>query len=323
MSVFKDLNHANIDLSEFEEKPLSRLEEKRILKQAKKKISPKGQKKWLNSIIAAAVIGLSLTVTIQTGVLASIPFIGEAIEKYISTNEKTDYSSYKTAIGETAENHLGKLTLNEVMMDDKQLFLSATFEPAKSVDFDYKTQIFPSVRINGQDYTDFTGAQSIELTKSMYTIYNDIELNESVNTQNLQIEISYDTWKHRTTIEQPWTFEVEMSQAQLLKDKEIFEINKTITLSTGDKITIEKVVSTPISTTVYYDLSQSESEDIKFIIRSEGGDEYLYSSAFTSNSSGDVSYVRFFGVDMTEERHYLVPQDFEDKLLYDKLIPIN
>jgi hypothetical protein len=325
MSIFKDLNDVKLDLSEFEEVPLSKHEQKRILKKVKKEISlRKSKKKWLGvGIASVAVCVLSLSLTIDKGTIASMPFVGGVIEKYINSNENLDYSTYKTAIGETAENKLGKLTLNEVMMDDRQLFLSATFEPAEHVDFDYQTYITPKVKINGKVYTVTTGGQSVELNNKMFMIYNDIDLEHPIKTENVQIEISYDTWNFDTKIEQPWTFNVKVSQAKLLEEKKVFEINKTITLNNGENVTIQKVVTTPISTTVYYDLSQSKSENVYFKIQSKDGILKPYSSAFTSNNLGDVSFVRFYGLKFEQTKYFLVAYDSKGHQLSKVSIPIN
>lgn len=325
MSIFKDLNDVKLDLSEFEEVPLSKQAQKRILKKVKKKISLREPKqKWLGvGLASVAVCVLSLSLTIDKGTIASMPFVGGVIEKYINSDENLDYSAYKTAIGETAENELGKLTLNEVMMDDRQLFLSATFEPADHVDFDYQTHITPKVKINGKMYTVTTGGQSVELNNNMFMIYNDIDLEHPIKTENVQIEISYDTWNFDTKIEQPWTFNVTVSQAKLLEEKKVFEINKTITLNNGENVTIQKVVTTPISTTVYYDLSQSKSEDIYFKIQSKDGKLEPYSSAFTSNQLGDVSFVRFYGLKFEQTKYFLVAYDSKGHQLSKASIPIN
>jgi hypothetical protein len=323
MSIFKDLNDVRLDLSEFEEVSLSIHEQKRILKKVNKEISlRKPKKKWLGLGIASVCV-LSLSLTIDKGTIASMPFVGGVIEKYINSNENLDYSTYKTAIGETAENELGKLTLNEVMMDDRKLFLSATFQPAEHVDFDYQTYITPKVKINGKVYTVTTGGQSVELNNKMFMIYNDIDLEHPIKTENVQIEISYDTWNFDTKIEQSWTFNVKVSQAKLLEEKKVFEINKTITLNNGENVTIQKVVTTPVSTTVYYDLSQSKSENVYFKIQSEDGILKPYSSAFTSNKLGDVSFVRFYGLKFDQTKYFLVAYDSKGNQLSKVSIPIN
>jgi hypothetical protein len=332
MSIFKELNDVKLDLSEFEEIPLSEYEQKRILKDVHKQIKPKKQKKkWLGvSVAVVAACLLSVTLTIDKGIIANMPIVGEPIEKYINQNENLNYSSYKTAIGETAENSRGKLTLNEVLLDNQRILLSATFEPAEGVKFDYQTYIQPTVKVNGQEYTVTTGGQSIELNNSMFTIYNDVDLSEGIATEEVNIEISYDTWRYHLddeeVIEQPWTFDVQVSQENLLAEKKVFEMNETITLNNGEVVTIGKVVTTPISTTVYYDLSQSKSEGIIFDIQSEDGvqsayEEYPMTSS-RSNELGYVSEVRFDGLTLGDTKYFLIALNSNDELLSSP-IPIN
>jgi hypothetical protein len=322
MSIYKELNDVTVDLSEFEEHELTKLEKKRILKRVKKGISPRRhQGKWLTAAIGAAAVMLSIVIIIDKDTVADMPFIGEEIEKYINANENLDYSSYKTAIGSTAENELGKLTLNEVMVDDQQIFLSSTFEPAHDVDFNYQTTITPKMKINGEDYTVTTGGQSIELNNRMFTIFNDIELSEAIDTEKVEIEISYDRWEFDTAIEEPWTFIVEVNQSQLMQEKKAFEMQKQLTMNTGDIITIEKVVTTPISTTVYYDLSQSSSEDIHFKILSKDG-VVEYNSSMNSNKPGDLSYTRFNGFTLEGQGYSLMIFNSDNEELIDQAVPV-
>ncbi|WP_417900214.1 DUF4179 domain-containing protein [Bacillus haimaensis] len=326
MNIYKELNDVKLDISEIEEIPLPISERKRIIKDVHQKIIPnQRKKKWVMAgiaVVAACVIGAT-TITMDRGTIASMPFVAEPIEKYINELQPSDYSSFKTVIGETAENGIGKLTLNEVMMDDQHLFLSATFLPAENVDFDYQSNIFPTVKINGQDYTVTTGAQSIELNNSMFTIYNDIDLSQAFETEELNIEISYDKWEFDTVIEQPWTYDVNISQKHLLEQKKVFALNKEVTLNNGEVVTIDKIVSTPISTTIYYDLSKSASENIYFSIQTEDGLlKENGGSSFVSNEQGEVSTIRINGLTLKDEKYYLVAHDMDQVLLSD-LIPIN
>ena len=191
MSIYNELNDVKIDLNEFDEKELSQMDKKRILKRVKQDISTRvSRKKWLAIGLGVAAVMLSMVFTIDKGTVADMPFIGEKIEKYINANEDLNYTSYKTAIGSTAENELGKLTLNEVMIDDQRIYLSSTFEPAEKVEFDYQSALFPRVKINGEDSTHTSGAQTIEMNNRMFTIYNDIELNQSIETEKVEIEIT-------------------------------------------------------------------------------------------------------------------------------------
>ncbi|MFD2444069.1 DUF4179 domain-containing protein [Bacillus sp. CGMCC 1.16607] len=329
MSIFNDLNDVKLDLSEFNDLPLSEYEQKRILKKVRNKIQPKKQKKkWLG--VGAAVVAtctLSLALTIDKGTIANMLFVSEPIEKYINQIDTPDYASYKTAIGETKENSLGKFTLNEVMIDHKKILFSATFEPVEGVKFDYQTFIKPTVKVNGKEYTVTTGGEAIKLNESMYTIYSDVVLSEEINTKEVDIDISYGTIRYHLEdeqiIEQPWSFDETVTQVNLLAEKKVFELNKTITLNNGEIVTINKVVTTPISTAIYYDLSQSTSEDIYFHIQTEEDKPKEYPmEAFTSNERGDASIIRFNGLNIKGGKFFLVAQNSDHENLSSP-IPIN
>ncbi|HGH7173110.1 TPA: DUF4179 domain-containing protein [Bacillus wiedmannii] len=322
MSIYKELNDIQLDITEFEEIPLTKLEEKQWGKRVKNKLRKNKQsKKWFG-VAAACMLMVSITVPLGQSSLANTPFIAGLIEKYLDEQQPRDYSPYKTAIGKTAENKYGKLTLNEVLVDDNKLLISSTFEPAKGVKFDYQTYLIPQVRINGREFSSTKDAQSVEVNDSMYTIYSGVELSEISQTDELQIEITYDTFNRDTVIEQPWIFDIEVSQAQLLKEKQTFDLNETIVLSDGNKVTVKKIVSTPISTTIYYDVTQSANEDVYFKIESESGKTYMFKEGLVSNKEGDISYSRFDGINVSVGKYSLVPYSGKENKVIGPSIPI-
>ncbi|CEG28807.1 DUF4179 domain-containing protein [Bacillus sp. B-jedd] len=310
MAIYNELNDVKIDLSEFEETQLSKLEKKKVLKRVKRDISPKRPgRKWRTISACAAVAMLGIILTVDKGTVANMPFIGEKIEKHMNENKQLDYSSYKTEIGSTAENGLGKLTLNEVIVDDQRIILSSTFEPASNVDADYQTAITPTVKVNGQDATEITGGQTIELNNEMFTVFNDIELGKEIATEDVEIEIRYERW-NRTAIDQPWAFKVKVNQSQMLKERKVIELNKQLTLSNDETIMLQKVVTTPMSTTVYYDLTRSSREDIRVSIHSQKGAVAEHGSSFQSTDTGDISYTRF-NESLKSGEYFLMVHDSE------------
>ena len=83
------------------------------------------------------------------------------------------------------------------------------------------------------------------------------------------------------------------------------------------------MVTTPISTTVYYDLSKSTSEDIRLNILSVDDQLETFSFAFTSNDIGDVSFTWFNGFKWKDTQYYLVAYNSEGEQLTQIPIPIN
>ena len=116
MSLYKELNEVKVDLTEFEEIPLTKLEQKRLKKVVLQKQTMKRKFRWLPAV-AALLIGTSAVFLINNQTIANMPFVAGLIEQYNTSDKEADYSNYKTIIGESTENELGRLTLNEVVVD--------------------------------------------------------------------------------------------------------------------------------------------------------------------------------------------------------------
>ncbi|XEC95102.1 DUF5643 domain-containing protein [Paenibacillus tarimensis] len=103
-------------------------------------------------------------------------------------------------------------------------------------------------------------------------------------------------------IEEPWVFDVTVPTNNL----EQVHLNKAVTLDSGEKITIEKVIVTPISTIIYYDAAQAK-EAFYFKIVSAGGTEWPPHRSYVSNDIGNRSYSRHAPIHLEKETYFLVP----------------
>ncbi|WP_106769191.1 DUF4179 domain-containing protein [Paenibacillus faecalis] len=327
MSIYKKLNDMQIDVSQYEEAQLTELEQKRWENRVKtklRKLKKRKSKKWITGTVAASVLAIGLTVPFGGVSLAKVPFVGGLIEQFIDQNKPLDYSTYKTAIGETAENKYGKITLNEVLVDADRLLISSTFEPAKGVSFNYRTHLFPKVLINGQDLTVTRGTQSIKVDDDTYTIYGDIKFSELPTEGPLHMKISYDTLSKTgqgdVAMEDPWVFDIKTSTDQIMKDTKTVQIDKTITLHNGEKVKLNKIVSSPVSTVLYYDLAEgAENTHVKLVTAS--GEE-LGASVSYARDHGETSYGRFDPIDLENGKYSLVPIN-SDREEVGPPIPIN
>lgn len=308
MSIYKDLNEINIDLEQYEEHNLTNFEkkksEKRILKKIRKQ-KPTHMKKYLG-VTAAIILATGISVSPGGVSIANMPFVSGLIEDYIGSKENMDYTTYKTAIGTTAENEYGKMTLNEVLIDGGRLLISSTFEPTEGINFDYQMHPMPKVLINGQNLTSTTGGQSIEINNSMFTIYNDIELTEIPIGETIRFHIEYDHLDFELPMDHPWIFDIEVPTEQLAAASKTITFNQEIQIGNGQSIRLEKMIVTPISTVLYYDWPE-KANHIAFKIVSESGNEILPNSIAITP---EESYNRYTSIDLQSEKFYLVP--FED-----------
>ncbi|MFJ8461456.1 DUF4179 domain-containing protein [Lysinibacillus xylanilyticus] len=227
---------------------------------------------------------------------------------YFLFNKELNFEAYKTVVGKTTENKLGRLTLNEIIIDDNQILLNATFKPVKDVNFDDQIYLFPQVFVNGKEFTVRNGGQSIAQSDKIFTIYSSVKLSELPKDKILNLDIRYNDWNGEKKIDEPWEFQVEASQKQLQEDRKTFTVAKKVKLLDGQEITIEKVISTPISTTIYFHSENSLlNEAIHFKIQSASGESWDFNTAYPLNEDYTKWGVRLDTVYLTEKGYELIP----------------
>lgn len=231
---------------------------------------------------------------------------------YLWWDKDVDFAAYKTEVGKTANNKLGRLTLNEVIIDDNQILLNATFEPVKEFTPDHQVYFFPQILVNGQDYMVRNGGQSIAKSANVYTVYNSIKMDDFPTDEQLELVIRYKDWNVETPIDKPWEFQIEASQEQLLEDRQVFSIGKKVKHVDHQEITIDRVVSTPISTTIYFHSEKSIVNDtLHFKIQSKAGQSWSFEAPYPLNKEQTKWGSRVDALYLTEGNYKLIPVDID------------
>ena len=227
---------------------------------------------------------------------------------YFLFKKELNFEAYKTVIDKTTENSLGRLTLNEVIIDDNQILLNATFKPVKGLNFDYQIFFFPQVLVNGKEFTVRNGGQTIQQSDKTYTIYSSVKLSELPDDKIINLDIRYNDWNSEKKIDVPWEFQVEASQEHLQEDRKVFPVEKKVKLLDGQEITIEEVVSTPISTTIYFHSKKSLlNEALHFKIQSATGESWPFNEAYPLNEEYTKWGVRLDALYLTGKSYELIP----------------
>ncbi|MFJ7888565.1 DUF4179 domain-containing protein [Lysinibacillus xylanilyticus] len=227
---------------------------------------------------------------------------------YFLFKEDLNFEDYKTVVDMTTENGLGRLTLNEIIIDDNQILLNATFKPVKDLNFDHQIFFFPQVFVNGKEFTVRNGGQTIQQSDKSYTIYSSVKLSELPEDKILNLDIRYNDWNGEKKIDEPWEFQVEATQERLQEDKKVFPVEKKVKLLDGQEITIEKVVSTPISTTIYFRSENSLlNKALHFKIQSATGESWPFNLAYPLNEEYTKWGVRTDALYLTGKSYELIP----------------
>lgn len=305
MNVYKALNDLEIDLTEIDVTPLTSLEKRRIKKTVVKKLKLK--RNWAGlQVGAAAVVAIGL-LTYNSQTIANMPFVAGLLEQW-NEEEQLDWTPYKTVIGVASETAIGKMTLNEVIIDYDRVWISSTFEKAEGFDFSYLYQISPTLYMNGEAVEMFgSSMQSIERNSTMFSIYNEVKLKEPIPNEQVDLKIVFDRIHSRyidnpegDALQEPWSFDVSVSQGAVQAETRIKEPMQTVALSNGESIVIEKVVMTPISTTIYY--SGMGGIDLNLYLVDAFGKEYIWN---TGNHDGAIGTLEYRGANFVGKQLFV------------------
>lgn len=321
MSVYKEFNAVEIDFTEFKEQPLTKLEKKRVQKMIIKKLQPIRRRTGF-SIGAAAVLAIGL-LAVNHQTIANMPFVAGILEDW-GQAEKVDWTPYKNVIGVTSTTNMGVLTLNEVIVDYDKLMISATFVKNEDTPFSYRHQFMPSVLIDGVAVpVEGTAAESIELNSTMFTVYNEITLNEPITAADFDLEIIYDRmltpreeFGEGEKIVEPFIFDVTASQIAVQKETKVNEVNQPIVLTNGEQFIIDRIITTPISTTIYYSGALDDNSP-NITLYDEGGKSYHWHSSYAEDDGTGI--IDFSGVSFVDNEMFLQVLTFEGEPLSERI----
>ena len=320
MSIYKDLNEIEIDFTEFEEALLTKLEKKRVQKMVTKKLRLNKRRTGF-SIGAAAVLAIGL-LTVNHQTIANMPFIAGILEDW-GVVEEVDWTPYKNVIGTTSTTNMGDLTLNEVIVNYNKLIISATFVKNEDTPFSYRHQFMPSVLIDGVAVqTEGTAAESIEQNSTMYTIYNEITLKEPISATDFDLQIIYDrmhtpsTFAEGEKIAEPFTFDVTASQLAVQKETKVHDVNQNVELTNGEQFIIDQIITTPISTTVYYSGAIGDRAP-NITLYDQDGNSYTWNSSYAEDDGTGI--INFSGVSFVDKEMFLQVVTFDKEPISERI----
>ncbi|MDQ0233203.1 DUF4179 domain-containing protein [Metabacillus malikii] len=329
-NLFESLNDEKITLLEFEDGQITDIEKKATKKRIKAKLkSRSGNKKRILAVAASLVVITILGMNTKY-TLADIPIIGDALEKFVHSQEGS-LSDYKTVIGESVESNGVKLTLNEIILDEGQLLISSTFHTDISDnDLAYNWYSKIEVYINGKK-SDLGGGGGPEgITNSAVNYFWTSDLKNIKLQDNQQIKIVFNDLERsdsKKLIKGKWSFEFTASGEKLRADKKSIPANKYFILEEGQKVTVEELILTPVSTVITYKM-EGISNDLYFRLEDQNG---MKLQEFSRQLSSDININRFIALENNIVKLKVIPYiysneagvDNNEVILYDEIFEID
>lgn len=313
MSLYSDFNDIDANIDSPETNSLTKLEKKRIQKRIQKKLSPVKRR---GGFIAASVAAIALSAIVVTSpTIANMPLVAGLLEDWMP-GENQDFTEYKNPIGITATTENGELTLNEVIVDYDKILISSTFVKPDDFSYSIRYQMVPDIYMNGEklEVTN-TAAQSIEQNSSMYTVYSEVGLASPLDSAELDLEIVYARMLtpnesdpiDGVRLSDPWKFDVNASQLAVQENTVVSTPSLTVPALDGGSFVVDKVIRTPISTTIYFSESTVGSElDIQ-LVDSQGTVYAWDGSLMEDDGTGMFS---FSGVSFVDKELFIQAREY-------------
>lgn len=300
--IYELLNDVTIDDKEYEEMEVTELEKAKVKSTLKKSmIKKKKRMGWKTNVAAAAmVVGLS-TATLALAFPAyagNIPVIGD-IFRFLDNDKTGMYDSYKefsTELNLTQESKGIKMTINDAVFDGKTVAITYSIESSHDLG---EMLILPDMPdIKGTD--GMLGASHI--SKIDDTHYVGLNKFTPVDLTSDTVDVK---WKVNSLLLQDtdqeikgnwdFAFSLKATDNQVLLSNESAEQH-------GIRVSVEKIVFTPMSFIVHYDHKVSEtarekwnSVDVEIEVRDDLGNIYT-GDGYEGSGQGDLmSWSKTFG----------------------------
>ncbi|GIN74241.1 hypothetical protein J14TS2_47160 [Bacillus sp. J14TS2] len=277
--------------------------------------------------LCMALLGFGFVSTGMAEALSNLPIIGSTLEEFVYSRGHS-LKDYKTIIGESVEDNGMKVTLNEVILDEGQLLISSTFH-TKLTDEDLNYNWYSDIKIyiNGSELSLGGGGRTEEITNSKVHYFWSANLEDIKLQDNHQIKIVFHNLERsdsKKMTKGKWSFAFTASGEKLMANRKSIPIDKHFTLEDGQKVEVEELVLTPVSTRLDYKM-ENVTTDLYFRLENQNGVELQEFSAQTMSSN---NYNRFAALENHVTKLKIIPyihstDNTDEKILYDEIFEID
>lgn len=309
---FDMLNDIKNNIDSIEEISLSNEDKKNISSRVMKKI--KNKNKVSKKALVAAALSIILTgsfMLTNEKVLAQMNGIGKKIESFFGKEDDL-VKEYKKDILQSSEDKGIKFMLHEVMLDDEELYISASMDyknfDKSTLSTNYKgdLKIVPSrenpkfeILLNGNkvDVTGMGGSYNYNEDGTVDMLLK-LDMNNNDLGEIYDIKINIDTmetqpnYKKNEYIKGNWNLDFKVDGNEILKEIKVIDINKKIEIENkGEAVSIlvEELRISPFSMRLKY--KTNSLSEIGFKFTDENGKEIEFISQGGSNEGLSYKYI--------------------------------
>jgi len=294
-NIYDILNEVEIDLNEYSQEAFTDIEKRKIKNKLKKSNNKKTPiyKKCAVAVMVLLMVGL-FTTHLGNNILAYANAIAYDIAHFLRIEKNLD--AYKTVINKSITNDGITIQLNEVILDNDQLIVSATSTFDKKLEKDSRITSFSCVYVNGRNVS-YGGHGSSKQTDDSTIEEVMVHSLENSLSGDLNIKVVFsDIRINEQTQEGTWVFEFKTSGDELALDTQQVLLDHTFTLENGQIISLEKYTSNNIGQKIYFSMD-SKGTNYDMVLRGydDLGNKIEFALSRISGSDGIFALETIYG----------------------------
>ena len=301
--IYTLFNQVKTDPSLFKREDLNEMEIMKLKKYVKTqgKIKYKSRSAMRAACAVIAVLLIGNTVFAEELQLAA-KSIGWHIEKYLGIEK--DLQDYITVLN-TSQTHKGfTITLNEVILDDKELIVSSTIRSEKPVDSN-GMMASADVYVNGKCVLGSSSGSSKDLDQYTTEEVMGYNLDDIDTSQNLELEIVYREIRlGQSSVKGHWDFQFAADGKALAANTQQIPLDICYQLPNGAVIKLSKYTSNDLGDKIYFEIpSQPKTKGLQYDMELKGNDDLGNEISFyLSNANGEKGTGCFVAEDSIDNK---------------------
>lgn len=297
MSIFKELNDVKLNISEFEEMPLTAMERNRIQQKVFKKIATKNtmkpKKQYFLIAVASLIIISSFTLSATFPALATkVPIINNIFALFGNDEHYVfeEYDNHSTDIGVTRESNGISITTTNAVYDGENITIAYTITSERDLGERPVLKGKLMVEEFGDRYKDngyFENYIVEKINDREYAVIYIYQLLKGSKPDTLHVTWTGDSVLNLNNAHQAtsgiWSFQFSLDKLENTTKK--YTASDVSTEDKGIVVGVTKITQTPVSSTIYLSelvdervVSHEEKElravSIDYLISDNLGKEY-------------------------------------------------
>lgn len=295
--IYSLLNEVETDINQYDRADLNDIEIQKLKKNMRGRAGNRHKSRIAASAACAAVAILLIGNTVFAEELQiAVKSIGWQIQNFLGT--ESNLQDYVTVLNTSRVDKGFTVTLNEVILDDKELIVSSTIKSEKPIG---ETGLMAdvSVYVNGKSIMGSAAGGSRNLNSHTMEEVIGYDLEDIDTSKNLDFEIEYNRIRrNQTDVKGNWDFKFTADGKALASDTLHLPLNISYRLPNEAVIKLTEYTSNNLGEKIYFEISSDpKTKALQYDMELMGTDNLGNKIDFYMSSANGVEGTGCFKID--------------------------